>query len=97
MGGRPVVGELACGALLRRGSGGTGRWTGGNGVVRKVRFLEPMTAAILSNRRRVPPQGAGGGEAAAAGRNSVERADGSVETLATQRRTATRKGRCGCS
>ncbi|RZJ82039.1 MAG: hydantoinase B/oxoprolinase family protein, partial [Brevundimonas sp.] len=57
---------------IRRGSGGAGRWTGGNGVVRKVRFLEPMTAAILSNRRRVPPQGAGGGSSAAPGVNALE-------------------------
>ncbi|RZJ96687.1 MAG: hydantoinase B/oxoprolinase family protein, partial [Brevundimonas sp.] len=77
---------------VRCGSGGAGRWTGGDGVVRKVRFLEPMTAAILSNRRRVPPQGAGGGEAAAAGRNSVDRADGSVETLASTAKVAMQTG-----
>ncbi|KQS55347.1 5-oxoprolinase [Brevundimonas sp. Leaf363] len=68
---------------IRRGSGGAGRWTGGNGVVRKVRFLEPMTAAILSNRRRVPPQGAGGGSSAAPGVNALERTDGSVEALSS--------------
>ena len=49
---------------IRRGSGGAGRWRGGDGVRRRVRFLEPMTAAILSSHRRVPPYGlAGGGNA----------------------------------
>ncbi len=42
---------------IRRGSGGAGRWRGGDGVIREVEFLEPMQAAILSNRRRVPPAG----------------------------------------
>lgn len=66
---------------IRRGSGGAGRWTGGDGAVRRVRFLEPMTAAILSNRRRVPPFGAEGGETGATGVNRIERADGTVEPL----------------
>ncbi|MDP8915897.1 MAG: hydantoinase B/oxoprolinase family protein, partial [Pseudomonadota bacterium] len=66
---------------IRRGSGGAGRWSGGDGAVRRVRFLEPMTAAILSNHRRVAPFGADGGAAGAVGRNTVERADGSVEAL----------------
>jgi 5-oxoprolinase (ATP-hydrolysing) len=66
---------------IRAGSGGAGRWHGGNGSVRRVRFLEPMTAAILSNNRIVPPFGMAGGEAGALGMNAVERADGSVETL----------------
>ena len=67
---------------IRHGSGGAGRWHGGNGAVRKVRFLEPMTAAILSNNRIYPPFGMAGGSAGALGRNWVERADGSVEPLA---------------
>jgi 5-oxoprolinase (ATP-hydrolysing) len=66
---------------IRRGSGGAGHHHGGDGVVRRVRFLEPMTAAILSNRRRVPPFGVAGGLPGAVGRNSIERADGSRETL----------------
>jgi 5-oxoprolinase (ATP-hydrolysing) len=61
---------------IRRGSGGTGRYRGGNGVVRRIRFLEPMTASILSNRRRVAPFGLSGGSSAAPGRNAVIRADG---------------------
>ncbi|VXB60710.1 hydantoinase B/oxoprolinase family protein [Brevundimonas sp. G8] len=66
---------------IRRGSGGAGRWTGGDGAVRRVRFLEPMTAAILSNRRRVPPFGVDGGKSGATGVNRIERADGTVEPL----------------
>ncbi len=64
---------------IRRGSGGAGRWHGGNGTVRRVRFREAMTAAILSNRRRVPPFGLQGGAPGALGRNWVERTDGSRE------------------
>jgi 5-oxoprolinase (ATP-hydrolysing) len=66
---------------IRRGSGGAGRWHGGDGTVRRVRFLEPMTAAILSNHRRVPPFGVAGGEPGAVGVNRVERADASIEAL----------------
>ncbi|MDQ2990425.1 MAG: hydantoinase B/oxoprolinase family protein [Pseudomonadota bacterium] len=67
---------------IRAGSGGAGRWHGGNGGIRKVRFLEPMTAAILSNNRIYPPFGMAGGSPGALGKNRVERADGSVEQLA---------------
>jgi 5-oxoprolinase (ATP-hydrolysing) len=66
---------------IRRDSGGTGASRGGDGAVRRVRFLEPLTAAILSNHRRTAPFGAAGGAEGAAGVNRVERADGSVETL----------------
>ena len=66
---------------IRHGSGGRGRWRGGHGAVRRVRFLEPMTAAILSGHRRVRPHGLAGGEAGLPGRNSVLRADGSVSEL----------------
>jgi len=61
---------------IRRGSGGAGRHRGGHGAVRRVRFLEPMTAAILSNHRRVPPHGMAGGKPGAPGHNYVLRADG---------------------
>jgi 5-oxoprolinase (ATP-hydrolysing) len=64
---------------IRRGSGGFGRHRGGDGAVRHIRFRESMTAAILSGRRIVPPFGVDGGQAGAVGRNSVVRADGSVE------------------
>jgi 5-oxoprolinase (ATP-hydrolysing) len=69
------------GYAIRRGSGGAGRWKGGDGGVRRVRFLEPMTASILSNGRVVPAFGLDGGHAGAVGVNRVERADGRVETL----------------
>ncbi|OGA51120.1 MAG: 5-oxoprolinase [Betaproteobacteria bacterium RIFCSPLOWO2_12_FULL_62_13] len=66
---------------IRRGSGGTGRWRGGDGAVRRVRFLEAMTAAILSGHRRVPPYGVAGGEPGLVGHNRVERATGDVIEL----------------
>ena len=67
---------------IRTGSGGAGRWRGGDGGVRRVRFLEPMTASILSNGRSVPSFGMAGGAPGALGSNRIERMDGSVETLA---------------
>jgi 5-oxoprolinase (ATP-hydrolysing) len=66
---------------IRRGSGGVGRYRGGHGVIRRIRFLEPMTASILSNRRRAAPFGLQGGGDAATGRNYVVRADGTVVPL----------------
>ena len=62
-------------------SGGRGRWHGGNGGVRRIRFLAPMTASILSNNRIVPPFGMAGGEPGKCGRNYVVRAGGRVEEL----------------
>jgi len=67
--------------IIRPDSGGKGRHRGGNGVIRRVRFREPMTAAILSGHRVVPPFGLHGGESAAVGRNLIERSDGTVEEL----------------
>jgi 5-oxoprolinase (ATP-hydrolysing) len=66
---------------IRRGSGGEGAHKGGDGVVRKIRFREPMEASILSNRRRIAPRGIAGGGDAKAGLNKVVRADGSVQIL----------------
>ncbi len=66
---------------IREGSGGRGKWRGGNGIVRRVRFLEAMTAAILSGHRRIPPYGMAGGEPGKLGRNWVERKDGSILQL----------------
>jgi 5-oxoprolinase (ATP-hydrolysing) len=66
---------------IRRGSGGAGAHRGGDGVRRRVRFLEAMTAVMLANRRRVPPFGVAGGSPGALGRNWVERSDGSVESF----------------
>ncbi|HKC44465.1 MAG TPA: hydantoinase B/oxoprolinase family protein [Burkholderiales bacterium] len=61
---------------IRPGSGGKGRWHGGNGGTRRVRFLERMTASILSGHRRIPPHGMAGGSPGERGRNWVERVDG---------------------
>jgi 5-oxoprolinase (ATP-hydrolysing) len=61
---------------IRHGSGGAGRWRGGNGGTRRVRFLERMTASILSGHRRIPPHGLARGGAGECGRNWVEREDG---------------------
>ncbi|MGW6357759.1 hydantoinase B/oxoprolinase family protein [Streptomyces sp. NPDC055092] len=67
---------------VRRGSGGPGRWHGGDGAVRRLRFLEPMTVSTLSQHRRVPPYGMAGGGPGALGANSVEHPDGTVDRLA---------------
>ena len=67
---------------IRAGSGGDGRWHGGNGGVRRVRFLEGMTASILSNGRVHGAFGMAGGQAGATGINRVVRLDGAVEELA---------------
>jgi 5-oxoprolinase (ATP-hydrolysing) len=66
---------------IRRGSGGKGRWTSGDGTRRVIRFLERMNCAILSSYRRVRPFGVDGGAPGQAGDNSVRRADGSIERL----------------
>ncbi|MFD5115370.1 hydantoinase B/oxoprolinase family protein [Streptomyces sp. NPDC058391] len=66
---------------IRDGSGGTGRWHGGEGVVRRLRFLEPMTVTLLTGHRTVPPYGMAGGRPGALGSNEVERADGTVTPL----------------
>ena len=66
---------------IRQGSGGAGRWRGGHGGVRRVRFLEDMTASILSNGRLHGAFGMAGGQAGEVGINRVVRSDGSVEAL----------------
>jgi 5-oxoprolinase (ATP-hydrolysing) len=66
---------------IRHGSGGEGLYSGGSGVTRRVRFLEPMTAAILSSHRRVAPYGLNGGAPGGVGRNWIDRQDGSVDSL----------------
>ncbi|MEG5030282.1 hydantoinase B/oxoprolinase family protein [Microcoleus sp. AT8-B1] len=66
---------------IRANSGGNGYHGGGNGVVRRVRFREAMTAGILSGRRVIYPCGLNGGEAGKVGRNYVEKVDGKVEEL----------------
>ncbi len=66
---------------IRRGSGGAGRWAGGDGGRRELRFGEPMTVTTLASHRRVPPYGMAGGLPGALGRHWIERADGSVTPM----------------
>jgi 5-oxoprolinase (ATP-hydrolysing) len=66
---------------IRRGSGGRGKWKAGDGTLRRIRFLKPMQAAILSGHRKAPNPGMLGGEPGALGRNSVRRNDGRIEIL----------------
>jgi 5-oxoprolinase (ATP-hydrolysing) len=68
---------------IRPGSGGAGRCRGGDGVTRRIRFLAPMTVAILAGHRLVPPPGLAGGGPGQVGRTRIVRADGTVETLAS--------------
>jgi 5-oxoprolinase (ATP-hydrolysing) len=66
---------------IRHGSTGAGRWPGGEGGHRELRFLEPMTVTTLSSHRRVPPYGMAGGDPGALGRHWIEHADGSVTPM----------------
>ena len=72
---------------IRRGSGGAGCWRGGDGAVRRIRFLEPMTAVVVSSRRNVAPFGLAGGGDGALGRQWVERRDGSRRVMTGTDRT----------
>jgi 5-oxoprolinase (ATP-hydrolysing) len=72
--------RLRCFAL-RRGSGGRGRWSGGDGLVRAYEFLEPMTVSLLAERRALAPWGLRGGAPGSTGRDRLERADGTVVDL----------------
>ncbi|MCB1815448.1 MAG: hydantoinase B/oxoprolinase family protein, partial [Candidatus Competibacteraceae bacterium] len=69
---------------IRRGSGGKGQYCGGDGVVRRVRFLAAMTANVISGHRVVPPYGMQGGEPGQVGRNYVVRRDGRLIDLGTK-------------
>jgi len=66
---------------IRPGSGGPGRWRGGNGGTRRIRFLEPMTVTMLSGHRRMPPYGMAGGGPGALGRHWIEHPDGSATSM----------------
>jgi 5-oxoprolinase (ATP-hydrolysing) len=66
---------------IRPDSGGQGRWRGGDGAVRRIRFREPMTVSTLTSHRRVPPYGLAGGEPGSLGANRVLRTDGSVTEM----------------
>ena len=67
---------------LRRGSGGRGRWRGGDGLERYYEFCAPVTVSLLTERRTTAPWGLAGGAPGARGRNSVTRSDGRVEEIA---------------
>jgi 5-oxoprolinase (ATP-hydrolysing) len=77
---------------IREGSGGAGRWRGGNGGTRRIRFREAMTASILANHRRIAPHGLAGGAPGEPGRNWVERADGTRLELGAADRADMRPG-----
>ena len=66
---------------IRRGSGGDGEWRGGDGAYRRIQFLRPMQAVIVSSRRSEGPFGMAGGAAGLRGEQWIERADGTCETL----------------
>jgi 5-oxoprolinase (ATP-hydrolysing) len=66
---------------IRSGSGGLGAYSGGNGIERQLRFLEPATVTVLSSHRIIPPHGAAGGTPGKTGENSVQRSDGTLEPL----------------
>ena len=80
------------GFAIRRGSGGAGATRGGDGTTRRTRFLEPMTAAILSSHRKVPPPGISGGQPGAIGHNYVERIDGTITELTGTDQTEMNRG-----
>jgi 5-oxoprolinase (ATP-hydrolysing) len=67
---------------VRSGSGGGGRYRGGDGAVRELTFLAPMSLSLLTQHRIEAPYGSGGGEAGARGRQVLIRATGEIEELA---------------
>ncbi len=77
---------------IRQNSGGIGKFKGGEGTVRRIRFLKPMSASILSNRRRIKPPGLNGGNDGECGSNQIVRANGKIEELGS---TATIHVECG--
>jgi 5-oxoprolinase (ATP-hydrolysing) len=79
---------------IRRGAGGAGAHKGGDGRVRRLRFREAMTAAVLAAHRRVPPYGLAGGAPGALGWNSVERTDGKRQEFGGTHTIAMGPGMC---
>ena len=64
---------------IRRESGGAGRWRGGDGAIREIEFLQPLTGAMLANRRSTRAPGLDGGGEGAAGTTRIRRRDGRIE------------------
>ena len=79
---------------IRQGSGGQGRHRGGEGILRKLRFLDDVTVTVLSSNRKSKPHGAQGGQPGQVGENAVERQDGSREQLAGNDQTNLKSGDC---
>jgi len=77
---------------IRRGSGGIGRYHGGDGIVRRLEFRRALAGALLANHRRIAPFGLAGGGAAARGEGYIRRADGAVERLAATARFEVQSG-----
>ena len=77
---------------IRAGSGGAGQWRGGDGALRRVRFLRPMTAANLAGRRLVAPHGLAGGASGEVGATWVDRVDGSRQVLGYAEETGVAAG-----
>lgn len=77
---------------IRENSGGKGQKSGGNGTLRRIRFLEPMQAAIISNNRLIKPAGLAGGEDAKTGENSILRADGQIQPLSSSEEASMQVG-----
>ncbi len=77
---------------IRENSGGNGHFCGGNGVIRQIQFLEPMTANILSNHRRIAPFGLAGGGKGKVGKNWIKRHDGEIESLESTATVEMQKG-----
>ncbi len=66
---------------IRKGSGGKGKWQGGEGVVREIRFLEPLRVTLITQHRNVPPYGMAGGQDGQTGQQTLTRNDGTTEVL----------------
>ena len=79
---------------IRPDSGGNGKWHGGNGAIRRMRFTENVELSILSNHRRIRPFGADGGDDARPGVNRLIRSDGTEELLSATASAALRPGDC---
>ena len=81
---------------LRPGSGGRGKWRGGDGIIREIRFLTPVELTVLTDRRKVPPYGIRGGRPGRRGRNSIRRPNGVVVALPGKATTTASAGDTLC-
>jgi 5-oxoprolinase (ATP-hydrolysing) len=77
---------------IRRGSGGSGCWRGGDGVIRRIRFRESMIVAILANNRLIAPFGLEGGQPGQVGNTYIQRSDGEIENIGSCGQTTVRPG-----